>query len=71
MDLIMKCTTLWINVLVCDCQLPMELEYAVKLLTFVNRNFYNEMLATCSLVQIDVIKEKLINCKFLILSCLF
>ena len=60
----MKCMTLWINDLFCDYRLLMKLEYAVKLLTFVNGNFYCEMLATCSLVQINVIKEKMTNCEF-------
>ena len=64
MDLIMKCTTLLINAIVCENRLFMNLEYAVKLLTFVNGNFCSEMLATRSLVQIDVVKEKMINCEF-------
>ena len=64
MDSMMKCRALWINALVCDFWLLIKLEYAVKLLTFVDRNFCSEMLATRSLVQIDVIKEKMINCEF-------
>ena len=54
----MKGMTLWINVLVCDCWLLMKLEYAVKLLTFVNENFCSEIFVTRSLVQINVIKEE-------------
>ena len=57
----MKYTALWINVLVCDYWLLMKLEYAVKLLIFVNENFCNDMLVICSLVQIDMIKKKIIN----------
>ena len=60
----MKCMEMWINVLVSDYRFLKELEYAVKLLPFVNGNFCSEMLAICSLVQIDVIKEKMINCEF-------
>ena len=60
----MKCTAMWINVHVYDYRLLMELEYAVKLLTFINETFCSEMLATCSMVQIDVIKEKMINYEF-------
>ena len=64
MGSIIKCTTLLINVTVCEYRLFMNLEYAVKLLTFVNENFCSEMLATRSLVQIDLVKEKTINCEF-------
>ena len=39
-------------------------EFAVMLLTFVKEKFYIEMLATRSLVQIDMVKEKKINCEF-------
>ena len=70
MDLIIKCTALWINVLVCDYRLLMKLGYAAKLLTFVNDSFSSEMLATRSLVQIDVVNEKMVNCEFLN-ACLF
>ena len=64
MDLMTKCMVLLINVIVYEYRLLMNLEYAVKLLTFVNEKFCSEMLATRSLVQIDVVKEKMINCKF-------
>ena len=60
----MKCMTLLINATVYEYRLFMNLKYAVKLLTFVNGNFCSEMLATHSLVQIDVVKEKMINCEF-------
>ena len=60
----MKWTTLLINAIVCEYQLRMNLEYAVKLLTFVNGKFYSEIVATCSFVQIDVVKEKMINWEF-------
>ena len=59
----MKCTTLLINAIVIGYQLSINLEYAVKLLILVNGKFCSEMLATQSLVQIDVIKEKMINYK--------
>ena len=49
----------------------MDLINAVKLLTFVNEKFCSEMLETRSLVRIDVIKEKMINCEFSILAWLF
>ena len=64
MDLIKKYTTLLINATVYEYRFRMILEYAIKLLTFVNGKFCIEMLATRSLVQIDVIKEKMINCEF-------
>ena len=48
----------------CEYWLFMNLEYVVKLLTFVNRNFCSEMLATRLLVQIDVVKEKTLNREF-------
>ena len=35
-----------------------------------NRNFCSEMLVTRSLVQIDVVKEKMVDCEFLN-ACLF
>ena len=60
----MKCMALLINAIVCEYQLFMNLEYVVKLLTSVNGNFCSEMLATHSLVQIDVVKKKMINCEF-------
>ena len=60
----MKCMVLLINAIVYEYQLRMNLEYAVKLLALVNRKFYSEMLATRSLVQIDVVKEKMINYEF-------
>ena len=66
----MKCTALWINVLVCDYRLLTKLGYAVKLLTFVNGNFCIEMLATRSLVQIDVVIEKMVDYECLN-ACLF
>ena len=59
--LIMKCTTLLIKGIVYGYQLIMNLDYTVKLVIFVNGNFYSEMLATHSLVQIDVVKEKKTN----------
>ena len=55
---------LLIKVIVHEYRLRMNLEYAVKLLTFFNGKFCSEMLATHSLVQIDVVKEKMINCEF-------
>ena len=64
MDLIMKCTILLINAIVYEYQLSINLGCAVKLLTFVNEKFCSEMLATRSLVQIDVVKETMINCEF-------
>ena len=64
MDLIMKYMALWINVLIWDYRLLMKLKYAIKLLTFINENFCSEMLTTRFLVQIDVIKEKIINYEF-------
>ena len=60
----MKCTTLLINAIIYEYRFRMILEYVVKLLTFVNGKFCSEMLATRSLVQIDEIKEKMINCEF-------
>ena len=39
MDLIMKYAALLINALVCGYWLLMDMEYAVKLLTFVNEIF--------------------------------
>ena len=36
MDSIIICTTMWINVLICDYRLLMGLEHVVKLLAFVN-----------------------------------
>ena len=60
----MKCTTLLINVIVYEYRLRMHLEYVVKLLTFVNGKFCSEMLMTRSLVQIDVVKEKMLNREF-------
>ena len=60
----MKCAALLINVIVYEYRLRMNLEYAVKLLTFVNGKFCSEMLATRSLVQIDVVKEKMLNHEF-------
>ena len=44
MDMIMKCTTLLINAIVVGYQLSIHLEYAIKLLTFVNGKFCSEML---------------------------
>ena len=38
-------------------------EFAIMLLTFVKGKFYSEMLATCSLVQIIVVKEIMLNCE--------
>ena len=57
----MKCMTLLINAIVCGHQLIMNLDYAVKLMTFVNCKFCGKMLATHSLVQIGVVKEKIID----------
>ena len=48
----------------CEYRLLINLEYVVKLLTFVNGYFCSEMLATRSLVQIDVIKKKMLNREF-------
>ena len=61
MDLIMKCMVLLINVIVYEYWLGMNLEYAVKLLTFGNEKFCSEILATRSLVRIDIVKEKMVN----------
>ena len=61
MVLIMKCTASLINAIAYGYRLIMNLNNAVKLLTFVNEKFCSEMLATRSLVQIDVVKEKMIN----------
>ena len=60
-ELIVKYAALLINVIVYEYQLSTNLDYVVKLLTFINGKFCNEMLATCSLGRIDVIKEKMIN----------
>ena len=60
----MKCTTLLINAIVYEYQLCINLEYTVKLLRFVNRNFCSEMLVTRSSVQIDVVKEKMVDFEF-------
>ena len=59
MDLIMKCTTSLIYAIVYGYRLNMNLEYAVKLLTFVDGKFCSKMLTTRSLVRIDVVKEKI------------
>ena len=48
----------------CEYQLLINLEYVVKLLTFVNINFCSEMLTTRSLVQIDMVEEKMLNREF-------
>ena len=58
MDLIIKCMVLLIDAIVYEYRLSMNLEYVVRLLTFVNEKFCSEMLATRSLVRIDVVKEK-------------
>ena len=58
---IVRYATLLINAIVYGYRLIMNLDYAVKLLTFVNGKFCSEMLATRSLVRIDVVKEKMIN----------
>ena len=63
-DLIRKCVALLINTIVYEYQFRMISEYAVKLLTFVNGKFYSEMLTTCSLVKIHVVKEKMLNHEF-------
>ena len=60
----MKCKTFLINAIICEYRLCINLEYAIKLLTFVNRKFCSEMLATHSLVRIDMIKEKMLNREF-------
>ena len=60
----MKYTTLLINAIICEYRLFLNLKYAVKLLTFVNGNFYSEMLATRPMVQIDVVKEDMLNHEF-------
>ena len=59
-ELIVKYATLLINVIVYEYRLSTNLDYAVKLLTFVNRKFCSEMLAYFS-VRIDMVKEKMIN----------
>ena len=50
MDLIMKCTALLINAIVYGYRLTVNLNNAVKLLTFANEKSCSEMLATRSLV---------------------
>ena len=55
-DLIMKCTALLINAIVYGYWLTMNLNNAIKLLTFANEKFCSEMLSTRSMVQIDVVK---------------
>ena len=50
-----KCMELLINAIVFGYQLRINLEYVVKLLTFVNEKFCSGMLVTCSLVRIDVV----------------
>ena len=61
MKLIVKYATLSVNVIVYEYRLSTNLDYAVKLLTFINRKFYSEMLAIRSSVRIDLVKEKIIN----------
>ena len=65
MNLIMKYTILLINVIAYEYRLSMNLKYAVKLLTFVNEKFCSEMLATRSLVRIDVVKKIILNCEII------
>ena len=64
----MKCTTLSINVIIFAYRLSTNLEYTVKLLTFVNGEFCSEMLVTRPLVWIDLVKEIKINCKLWIVN---
>ena len=71
MDLILKCMALLIDAIVYEYQLSMNLEYAVKFLTFVNGKFCSKMLTTCSLVRIHVVKQKMINYELYLLDCLF
>ena len=59
------------NVIVYEYRMSTDLNYAVKLLTFVNGKFCSEMLVTRFLVRIDVDKEKMINNELLMLDCLF
>ena len=61
MDLMIKCTILLINVIVYGYRLIVNLNKAVKLLTFVNEKFCSEMLTTRSLIRIDMVKERIIN----------
>ena len=49
------------NVIVYEYRLSMNLDYAVKLLAFVNGKFCSEMFATRFSMRIDVVKEKIIN----------
>ena len=67
----MKCTTLLINAIFYEYRLSMDLEYVVKLLTFVMEKFCSKMLATRSLVRIEVANEKVINYELYLLDCLF
>ena len=67
----MKYTTLLINATIYEYQLCKNLEYIIKLLTFVNGKFCSEMLAIRSLVRIDVVKEKMLNREFKMLAYLF
>ena len=60
----MKCAALLINAIVYEYRFRMISEYAVKLLIFVNEKFCSEMSVTRSLVQINVVKEKMVNCEF-------
>ena len=55
----MNCMKLLIYVVVYECWLSTSLNNAVKLLTFVNEKFCNEMLATRFLVRIDEVKRKM------------
>ena len=57
----MKCMASLIKAIVFGHRLIMNLNNAIKLLTFVNEKFCSEILATRSLVRIDVVKEKMIN----------
>ena len=67
----MKCKALWIDAIVYEYRLSKNLEYAIKLLTFFNEKFCSEMLATHSLVRIDMGKQKIINYELYLLDRLF
>ena len=41
----------------------MIVEFAIMLLTFVMKIFCSKMLATRSLMQIDMVKEMMLNCE--------
>ena len=58
MDLIMKCTTLLINAIVYEYRLSMNLEYVVKLLTFVMENFAVKCSRHAPWCELTLLKRK-------------